>query len=271
MKQVKWAISTEIFRKPGFPQIDDALKRNNVEFFHSDFDSATRTYADIPYGTDECVIMYGPIKFIRTKNKGYVPGPFGFKSDTDVSHYMSQLPSEWFFNEDAIWLPWGSIVKKKKMLADIFGKHLFIRPDSGFKSFTGFNVKIDDLETEFAARQQTENTDPYEMCLIAKGKPIIGEYRMVVCNGRVITGSQYRWDDKLDVRIDVHHEAWAMAEQVASHSWQLDTCYVVDIFLGEHGPRIGEFNSFSSSGLYNCDLDAIVKSLSQAASMEYDK
>jgi len=270
MKQVKWAISTEIFRKPGFPQIDDALKRNNIEFFHSDFDHTKRTYTDIPYSTDECVVMYGPIKFIRTKNKGFVPGPFGFKSDTNTSHYMSQLPSEWFFNEDAIWLPWGSILKKKNVLVDIFDKHLFIRPDSGFKTFTGFHVHVDDLDTEILSRNQTDNIDPYEMCLVAKGKSILGEYRMVVCDGKVITGSQYRWDDKLDVRIDVHHEAWSMAEKVAKHEWQLDVAYTVDIFLGENGPRIGEFNSFSSSGLYNCDLDIIVNEISKTSLNEWN-
>ena len=116
---------------------------------------------DIPYGTDECVVMYGSIKFIRTKNKGYVPGPFGFKEDTNASHYMSKLPTEWFFNEDAVWLPLGSILKKKQMLSDIFGKHLFIRPDNVFKYFASsglYNCDLDAIvqEVSKAALQEWE-------------------------------------------------------------------------------------------------------------------
>jgi len=56
---------------------------------------------------------------------------------------------------------------------------------------------------------------------------------------------------------------------VAKANWQLDSCYVVDIFLGEDGPRIGEFNSFASSGLYNCDMDKIVNAVCNTAEKEW--
>jgi len=270
MKNVKWAISTEAFEKHGFPRIEDALKRNNIEYFQSEFNPNTREYSDIPYNTDECVVLYGPIKFIRTKNKGYIPGAFGFKSDTNSSYYMSQIDTNHFFNDDAVYLPFGSILNKKDQLQKIFGKHIFIRPDSGFKTFTGFHVKIDDLEAELSSTLQISNPSPHEMCLVAKAKSILGEYRLVVCDGKVITGSQYRWDDKLDVRIDVHDEAWKFADKyVAKADWQLDSCYVVDIFLGEDGPKIGEFNSFASAGLYNCDINKIVNAVCNTAEKEW--
>lgn len=270
MKTVKWAISTEAFEKPGFPRIEDALKRNNIEYFQSVFIPNTREYSDIPYSTDECVVLYGPIKFIRTKNKGFIPGAFGFKLDSNTSYYMSQLNPNLFFNYDAIYLPFGSIIHKKEQLKDIFGKYIFIRPDSGFKTFTGFHVKIDDIEAELSSTLQISNPSPHDMCLIAKAKSILGEYRFVVCNREVITGSQYRWDGKLDVRIDVHDEAWEFVDKyVAKASWQLDSCYVVDIFLGEDGPKIGEFNSFASSGLYNCDMDKIVSAVCNTAEEEW--
>lgn len=265
MKNVKWAISTKINQRHGLPSLDDALKRNNINFFHCNYDEITKTYENIPYSIDECVVMYGPIEFIRNKDIGYTPGAFGFKKNMNVSNYMSQLPINWFFNEDVIWLPWGVILKQKQMLNDIFGKHLFIRPDSGFKKFAGFHCKLNELETILSAKQQTNNIELQEMCVISSGKPILGEYRIVICNGKVITGSQYQWDGNPDIRIDIHHDAFQMAAQVAAMDWQLDTCYIVDIFLSEDGPKIGEFNSFSSSGLYNCDLDIIVNEISKLA------
>jgi hypothetical protein len=270
MKQVKWAISTEIFERPGRPKIEDALKSAGIEYFQSAYDKNTRTYADIPYDVNDCVVMYGPIRFIREKNKGFVPGAFGFKNETNTSYYMSQLPMHYFFNDDAIYLPFGMIVDKKNMLENLFGDHIFIRPDSGFKSFTGFDVKLEELDYELSSLKQTKNPFANEMCLIAKAKPIHGEYRLIVCNGEIVAGSQYRWDGKMDIRIDIHDDAWAFAEEfVAKANWQLDTCYTVDIFLSDDGPKIGEFNSFASSGLYSCDMNAIVKAVSEAALYEW--
>lgn len=268
----KWAISTEIFRKPGLPRLDLALQLAGIEYFESEFDQETRQYADIPYGTDECVVLYGPIQFVRKKDKGYLPGAFGFKKDTDTSYYMSQLPRELFFNDDAIYLPFGMISERKDTLRDLFSDHIFIRPDSGFKSFTGFGVKMKDLDFELSSLKQTKNPGSHEMCLIARSKPINAEYRIVVCEKQVITGSQYRWDGRMDVRIDVHNNAWSFAQdKVANQPWQLDTCYVVDIFLDENmNPKIGEFNSFASAGLYNCDVDRIVEAASSAALREWN-
>ena len=272
MKDVKWAISTEIFeQRPGIPKLRDALDRAGIEYFHSDYDYKTHKYQDIPYETSECVVMYGPIRFVREKNKGFIPGAFGFKTDTNTSYYMSQLPKKYFFNEDAIYLPFGSILDKKHQLFSIFGDHLFIRPDSGFKSFTGLDIKKEEFDFEISSLKQTKNPQPHEMCLIASAKSIQSEYRLIVCNGEIVTGSQYRWDGRMDVRIDVHSDAWEFADKyVAKADWQLDTCYTVDIFIGNEGPKIGEFNSFASSGLYNCDLDKIVEVVSKAALDEWN-
>jgi hypothetical protein len=266
---VKWAISSKAFRKPGFPQLDDALRRANVEFFESTYDSTVREYNKIPYDKSDCVVLKGPIQFIRARGNGYFPGAFGFKSDTNTSVYMSILPRNLFFNSDVIYLPFGMLHERKELLHDIFGDSVFVRPDSGFKSFTGFSTTIDKIDYELSSQKQLNNPDAREMCLIAKSKPILGEFRFVICDGEVITGSQYRWDNKLDIRIDVRHDCWTFAETVAKQEWQLDDCYVVDVFLSEDGPKIGEFNSFSSSGLYNCDTDKIVEAVNRVAAKEF--
>ena len=266
----KWAISTEIFRKPGFPQIDDALRRTGTEFHQCKYDTDTRTYDNIPYFSTECVVLYGPIQFIRSRDIGYLPGAYGFTDDTKTSVYMNYYPKNMFFNGDCIFLPFGMIESNKTFLHDIFGEKLFIRPDSGFKSFTGFEVTIDKLSYELSALRQIKHIGVHEICLISSAKPIKAEYRFVICENQVITGSQYRWDNKLDVRIDVHHECWSFAEKVVKNDWQLDNVYTMDIFLSDNdGPKIGEFNAFACSGLYNCDTDKIVEAVNAAAIKEW--
>mgnify|MGYP005850169065 CR=1 FL=1 len=272
MRKVKWAISEEAFKRHEFSLLSTALEQKEIDYFRSELDEKTREYEDIPYGTDECVVLHGPIKFIRTKNRGFIPGAFGFKQTMNLNHYMTIYPQEWFFNSDCVFLPWGLISSQKEKLRNLFGERVFIRPNSGYKNFTGFDLNLKDFEEESSARKQTETIFPEELCLISSSKEILGEYRIVICEKEPITGSQYRWDDILDVRLDVHTECWDFAKKVANYDEydQLDVCYVLDVFLTHQGPLIGEFNSFASSGLYNCDRSIVVEKVSNLALKEWD-
>ena len=270
MSDVKWAIATQAFEKPGYPKIVNALVRAGIEFHNSSYDFNTRQYDPIPdhFTEQDTVVLYGPIQFVRSNlQRKFQPGAFGFKTrETLTSVYMTSAPLNMFFNQKCIYLPWGMIPSSHEMIADLVGDDVFIRPDSGFKSFTGFNSKLTTLQFEMNSLRQTNNPDPSEMCLISPAKQITGEYRFVICQNKVVSGSQYRWDDKFDVRLDVPQHCWDFAEKVAELDWQLDTCYVVDIFMDEHGvPYIGEYNSFSSAGLYHCNMDKIVDAVTKAA------
>lgn len=268
MKHIKWAISTEAFEKPGYPKLTDALKRSGTEFFNAKFDRGLRFYEDIPYNIYDPVVLYGPIQFVRKNMMAYTPGAFGFKSNMRTSYYMSLYDPDLFFNSRAIYLPFGLISKNKDVFKLLYSDEIFIRPDSGFKSFTGFTTTLDDLDYELSTRKQTHNPDNMEMCLISSAKEILGEFRFVIADGEVITGSQYRWDNKLDIRIDIDHSCWKFAEQIAKLDNQLDSVYTVDIFLTGDGPTIGEFNSFASAGLYNCDMDKIVEAVNMVSLRE---
>jgi hypothetical protein len=137
MKQVKWAISTAAFEnRPGLPKLENALRAANIEYKQCAYINGK--YEQVPYDTNDCVVLYGPIQFVRANSKGFTPGAFGFKNQTYTSFYMTQLPNNLFFNHDAIFLPFGLIAEKKDQLKTLYGDHLFIRPDSGFKTFTGF-------------------------------------------------------------------------------------------------------------------------------------
>ncbi len=276
MGQVKWAISSEAFEKPGYPKITDALERSGTEFFNAKFNITDRTYEKIPYKISECVVLYGPIKFVKM-NMGCIPGGFGFKDVMNTSYYMSLYPRDLFFNDRAIYLPFGMIQSSSALLKNMFGENIFIRPDSGFKSFTGFTTTIKNLPHEISTRKQISNVGDQEMCLISSAKDIEGEFRFVIADGEVITGSQYRWDNVLDIRIDVRHDCWTFAEKIAKLNYDpftkydLDRVYTVDVFLAPfRGPTIGEFNSFASAGLYNCDMDKVVEAVNRVAESKYE-
>lgn len=266
MTKVKWAISSQIFDRPGLPKITTALDVEGIEYFDAKYIHSERKYETVPFDPDEdCVVVYGPIQFVR-ENLRFFPGAFGFKENVSTSSYMSSLNNDYFFNKDAIWLPFGSILSRKTQLNCIFGDRIFIRPDSGYKTFTGFSFDIQrEIEFELQFIKETTNLADNAMCLLASEKKIDAEYRLVIANKKVIAGSQYSWENRMDVRIDVDPIAWEFAEKIANEQWQLDHAYVVDIFVSDGVATIGEFNSFSSSGLYNCDRSIIVKEISKLA------
>lgn len=270
---VRWAISTS-FIKPGFPNIRTALAKSNTTFWESEHDSTRRSYTICPYAPEDGpVVLYGPIQFIKAHaraKKAFIPGAYGFTSATNVSSYRSHIDNSLFANDQFVMLPWGTLSAKKEMLADLFGDKLFIRPDSGMKSFTGFTTDIGNLEYELNSLSVLVNPDPTEMCVISPFQTIHGEYRFVICDRKVVTGSQYTWEGVGDARIDVHPDALLLANDVASLDYQIDVCYTVDIFLTDRGAKIGEFNSFASAGLYHCNVDLIVSAINAAATKEWN-
>jgi len=145
-----------------------------------------------------------------------------------------------------------------------YGSHRFVRlmlkeyPKLRTIMFDKWNYTIELLEDVTSVTDET-------MILISPLKDIIGEFRFVVCDGQVVTGSEYRWDDRLDIRIDYPIECFDLAEKIANHDWQVDDAYIVDVASTIEGPKVIELNSFSCAGLYACDLEKIVKSLSSVS------
>jgi hypothetical protein len=85
----------------------------------------------------------------------------------------------------------------------------------------------------------------------------------------VVTGSEYRWDNVLDVRTDYPQSCWDLANKVAKHSWCPDIAYTCDVCLVDDEPKIVELNSFSSAGLYACDLEKTIDRINKIALKEY--
>jgi hypothetical protein len=206
-------------------------------------------------------IIHGPIRFVneilRQVDDAIVVTDF--KDNLKVSDYMSLYPLEWFLNSDGYFTTYGILSK------NLINSPVFIRPNSPFKTFTGLGMDLGNFKSEMSSLQQIQNVRPEEIILVASRKEIQSEYRCVVIDRKVVTYSEYRWDNILDIRRDILPECLALAERVAAYPYQLDDAYVVDVCMTEAGPRIVEFNSFSSSGMYACDLELIVEAMNGLA------
>ena len=281
---VHWLIQSNIFDRPGLVNIKDVLKYNNISF--TDYTANLHWYdiadgTELPKQVDFPIVHYGSIEFVNYLERKYshVPGSFTFKEYMNPSHYMSYYPLDWFFNKDAVFLPVAFL--GQYINTNNYENGVFIRPDSGSKIFSGFKSSLKDLPIELSTINESiyakvssvrERVPRDQMCLLSHNKPIHSEYRYFIIDGKVVTGCQYHRDNILDIRIDCHINANMLARKVANYKYQIDKAYVVDIFLDTNeNAYIGEFNSFSSSGMYACDIESIIVAMNNLAIKEYEE
>lgn len=134
---------------------------------------------------------------------------------------------------------------------------LFVRPDRADKPFDGAvickNTNAHDLRRYIFG-------DFKDTILIAPTQTIQEEYRFVIIDNVVVTGSFYK-------RRKGHHlefyekeikkgAAWDFAQ--ASIRYNPSRAFTMDVCLTDSGFKIVELNSFSHAGLYNCNIRKIV-------------
>lgn len=128
-------------------------------------------------------------------------------------------------------------------------KEGFVRPNSGWKPFTGFDFSAGELEQEKNAIRQVEKVNPFELCVFCEKKQLSQEFRFWIIEGEVVTHSSYSFDDG--------HEPYQDDSFLpfVNHVVQLleTTCQncVIDVCCDERGdPKVVEVNAISTSGWY---------------------
>lgn len=261
----------------GFPCLGDAAQELGFNVLRSKYIPFSKNLHIEPkpltweqFDYLDCVVTHGTIQFCRQVEKkfGRKWRPCMYFNKNVKSYEMFAIHyGNNMLNDEYYILPLAEI--ERRQLKDIF-----IKPLSGLKDFTGQAIYNTD-ELEFIGKH--EILAPELLCVVASIKDVKAEFRYVIVDGKVVTGSEYRWGDKLDIRIDTHPTCDDMANWVAVHEWQPDTVYVCDIALIEHSEgdtvwytaKIIELNAFSSSGLYACNTYKIVEAVARAAEKEY--
>lgn len=275
-KNVKWVIHDHLIQRAlptGRPNLLQALQSQGYETICLTYDETDRDLTKLPEWNGECVVTYGSVQFVNQvvkKRRGmWQPGAFLRTENLSYSAYAPYM-GDILLNDDFIMLPYAEFRRRGLKAWD---GSAFIRPNSVTKLFTGFVINSNDYEHETNSLERLSNVSPEDILVVARPKPILGEFRFIISDGKVITGSAYSWDNTLDVRSDVHPACLEMAQEVAQREWQPDRVYTCDIALteinGKQEARVLEFNAFSCSGLYACDTELIANAVSYAAWNEY--
>lgn len=228
------------------------------------------------YGPDDCVIYYGSLNlgWKIQREQRWIPGVYcNFQNLSCLTYYSHW--GEFLFNQDYLMLPLLEVDRRKDEIFDKFGVDgaIFMRPDSGAKTFYGNVYPYDEWDSELKLMDGYAGKPLDEILVVVSSpKPISREWRIVVgTDNGPIAASQYKKDGELNEDTGCPVDVWNIAVKLSKHKWQPDRLYTVDVCESEGKFYFLEVNSFSCSGLYRCAPYPIVKMATQAAIKEWQE
>lgn len=265
--KVKWLVEDDAFPEDTQPFLD-AIKASGFEYKIRKFKPCD-TQPDFYYlfPQEDCVIFYGSLglaKQIRRK-ANWIPGVYYDPPKYDCVTYYAEL-GKYLVNGNYMMMPFGELIRRKEYIFEHISsdRAVFIRPNRGDKIFTGKVVYKEHYEKDIEIFNISQ-FDKNELVVVAEPRNLAFEWRFVVVEGKVITGSQYRENDRVANDPNYPPEALKLAEEVAS-VYHPEPVFVVDICLTKSGQYcVMEVGCFSCAGLYACDRLAIIKAVSKIA------
>lgn len=141
---------------------------------------------------------------------------------------------------------------------------LFIRPCGGNKTFSGqlFSSKAH-YETEYKFTVSNRNVSKNTLCLYAKPKKIVEEYRCVFVDKKLVASCGYLSDGE---RKDFpsNQQVIDKANEIANDEYFNIPNFVIDVCRDDlDNFYLLEINSIQNASFYSCDLHSIYKALSE--------
>lgn len=229
------------------------------------------------FGPDDCVVCYGSTNVIRKlAAKKLSPGPWCAFQNFQFSTYSTYL-GDFLLNRRYFLMPFVELCRRINEIAGYLGTNdeIFIRPNTGVKTFSGHVLKISECEL------LSEYTRADALVVVAKPvNQIDVEWRYVIVNKSILTSSPYSINgeiqldfDTMDPAIRDNAGANEFVNQILNRlkelDWEPDIAWVLDVCLVQNNYYAVEINSFSCSGLYRCDYDKIVRTISDVALTEW--
>jgi hypothetical protein len=220
---------------------------------------------------NDIIIPYGSISFINAA-KGDPRTKLGVFEDWKKFDCSSYYPYfyKYLLNNDFIMLPWGIL---KERIDEIYGSNeeMFFRPNTGVKSFSGkvvFKENFEYFADKEVACYQIPND---EIVLISKATNIHAEYRFIVVDDKVLTGSQYRHVGAFSPNPWYNEKAKNFLENILNEiSYRPAFAFSADIAQIEEGYKLIELNAFNCCGLYGCNRQVIVNAINASVKNRYE-
>ncbi len=146
--------------------------------------------------------------------------------------------------------------------AVIIGMSKFIRPNKGLKIFQGSILNSDGLKqfkNEVKKNKFEFNLD--ELVVVASKKFIKKEYRVFIVDKKIVTGSQYMIEGKINLSEGLPEEIIVFVMK-AINIWVPAENFVIDIAqMYNNELKIIEVNCIHSAGPYLANMNLLIKSI----------
>lgn len=290
MKKVNWVIDKDLF--PEYENIlADSIKRsgNDVHFFDDFRHNNISEFMRNKFTDKDIVVFYGSLGQGRQiANLPYYPGVFLNIENYECYRYYGYY-GDYLLNSDYLMMGLNDVSRHKwdilHKLVETKGNpyqdscRFFIRPSNGYKTFTGQTITWSKMEEEIETITNSYGgtLDKNQLVLLSSVKPIECEYRFIVVDGKVITGSTYfdknnigsyePYYDKQCEEQDVIDFAVKMSE-----IYQPDKAFSIDICRLKSGElKMLELGSFNCASMYGNDFDKIVNAINELSIKEYNE
>ena len=237
------------------------------------WDDAGCSYRET-FPSDHCVVSHGDIELVTKiyQENRWRPGAFATIENYFCSSYINHLGDFWI-NRDYAMLPFGDLKRRQQFLFDTFGidGHIFVRPDSPLKLFTGQTASFDSFDADLEY-MGFYDFPVQSMVVVSTPKTIQREWRFVVADKKIISGCEYCENGKFESKLGFDKKAKKLASKIASFEYSPDPVWIIDICETENGEcHLLEIGGFSFADLYACDKAEIVKAVSAVALSQWEK
>lgn len=263
---VSWLIENDIFDDQDSLVEEITLQGFEVKIF--DDPSVKAEDCLSLFDRTGCVVFYGSLQVARRLQRlaGWVPGVFCDLQRLECTYYYPRF-GDLLLNSEYVMVPFGELRRMKDFLFKVVGveNKVFIRPSSGFKLFTGKVVSKDSWEKDLELFDFYD-VNPERVVVVAKPHYILGEWRFVIVDGKVVSGIKY--EGASTASLDVVSQYAQSAIDISGY--QPDPAWTIDICQKNDGNfYVLEVGSFSCAGLYNTPKRAIIKEVSRVALREW--
>lgn len=225
--------------------------------------------------SNSCVIFQGSIQLFKKLKKELNSYPIGWMTDDNYlcSNYYPYF-QKYLFNDNHIFVNFKSLKDDKFNWYSKYGKEalIFIRSDTGDKSFSGQLVDLQDFDRIFSSTSSRHNLKDDDTLIISTPKNIVGEFRFIVTNKKEIIGvSSYMFQGQRTYIPNAPEKATSLCKEILDIGYYPDPVFTIDICTDtDQNVWLMEINSFTSAGTYAAKKDLIVKRVSEIVLEQYN-
>ena len=262
MNKITWVIQNNLIHENDHNELQEAIIKCGVDYKNITVIPFDDNKLDFDHNNDNN-IYYGSTSFTNYIIK-HLPNAKGlfFNENFSMKNYIREY-GELMLNADGLFTTLGKFTDRPLELVN--GEEVyFIRPDADNKSFAGQVMTLKQIYDWSANLPITEKISVTldTPILISDPYNIKKEWRNYVVGGKIVTSSRYQMNGRRSLsNEDIPEDMIEFAETCIAKYKPHDN-FAIDIALCGDRYYIVECGCLNGVGLYKCNIDKLVRSIS---------